>query len=434
MSRMGKILDGRMANQAFVVVVLLFLTNGIVLAQAAPGNRTFQTSKSEIEKALRKLPAYPGGRLPILDGFVIPGDDPLERYQQGYYQYSVQMVETSDVETSVQVSAKVTAWYVDDDPKRSGYRSLPSNGRLEADLLDRLQDVLEGKTISPQAAGGSGETNVAAPAKSSAAPNALPDAASRVRANSVLQSPESLASAMAAKLQSVPPERTPEDPRIQQLQKEAKNLEEILHNQSRPNNLASVKDVKTPVYSRPAASAKVLFVAEAQDEFQVLETQGDWVHVQISGPSRGWIRRSQLDLSSVTVEIGASEAAEGISGAGPFQQTHNETATFPGTWEPLRGKTVRILWVKINEGRKESGAEARTIFAKSLFRKTYPTLTNQSDKVEGVVIVFDSADGGMVATTLPALQGWSQGSMTDDSFWQQCWFDPPEAFGRSAAR
>lgn len=431
---MGKVFDSRAANQVFTLAVLLLLANRIVLAQARPANRTFQASKAEIEKALRKLPAYPGGRLPILDGFVIPGDDPLERYQQGYYQYSVQLVETSDVETTAQVSAKVTAWYVDDDLSRSGYRTLPSNGRLETDLLDRLQDVLEGKPITPQAGGGGGEQNVAAPAKSSTAPNALPDAASRVRANSVLESPESLASAMAAKLHSAVPEKTPDDPRIQQLQQEAKNLEEILHNQSRPNNLASIKDVKAPVYSRPAVSAKVLFEAEAQDEFQVLDGKGDWIHVQISGPSRGWIRRSQLDLSSVTVEVAASDAGEGSSGAGPFQQTHNETATFPGTWEPLRGKTVRILWVKINEGRKDSGAEARTTFAKSLFRKTYPTLTNQSDKVEGVVIVFDSADGGMVATTLTALQKWNQGSLTDDSFWQQCWFDPPEAFGKSAGR
>jgi len=433
-SLMGKVLGRRAASHVFALVVALLLASGIVLAQATPPNRTYQTSRAEIERALRKLPAYPGGRLPILDGFVIPGADSLERYQQGYYQYSVQIVETSDVETTVQVSAKVTAWYVDDAPPRSGYRSLPSNGRLETDLLDRLQDVLEGKPIMPQTAGGGTEQNVAAPAKSSTAPNALPDAASRVRANSVLESPESLASAMAAKLHSALPERAPDDPRIQPLQLEAKNLEEVLHNQSRPNNLASIKDAKTAVYSRPAAGAKVLFVAEAQDEFQVLDTQGDWVHVQISGPSRGWIRRSQLDLSSVTAAVAASDAGEGSSEAGPFQQTHNETATFPGTWEPLRGKAVRILWVKINEGRKDSGAEARTSFAKSLFRKTYPTLTNQSDKVEGVVIVFDSADGGMVATTLPALQRWSQGSMTDDSFWQQCWFDPPEAFGKSAGR
>jgi hypothetical protein len=418
--------------------VLLLVTGRIALAQAAPVSRSFQASKADVEKALRKLPAYPGGRLPILDGFVIPGESPLERYQQGYYQYSVQLSEASDIETGAKVTAKVTAWYVDEDPSRSGYRSLPSNGRLESDLLDRLQDVLDGKPITPQAAtaGKPADQNLASAPNTSTVNSTLPDTASSVKASSVFRSAESLKSALSAKVPSATPEtaRTVEDSRTRQLEQEAKNLEEILHSQSRPNNLASVKDLKAQVFSRPVAGAKVLFVADAEDEFQVIDAQGDWVHVQISGSSRGWIRRSQLDLSSVTIDIAASDAAIGSSGAETFQQTREETATFPGEWAALRGKKVRIIWVQVNEGRKGSGAEARTSFAKSVFRKTFPELTNESDKVEGVVIVFDSADGGMVATTVPALQRWNTGSLSDDSFWQQCWVDPPEAFGKPAGR
>jgi hypothetical protein len=40
----------------------------------------------------------------------------------------------------------------------------------------------------------------------------------------------------------------------------------------------------------------VLFSADAEDEFEILGTEGGWIHVQIAGVSRGWIRRTQLDL------------------------------------------------------------------------------------------------------------------------------------------
>jgi len=46
----------------------------------------------------------------------------------------------------------------------------------------------------------------------------------------------------------------------------------------------------------------------------------------------------------------------------------------------------------------------------------------------GVVIVFDSEDGGMAAATLATLQQWNAHHMTDNIFWKQCWFDPADAF------
>ena len=42
----------------------------------------------------------------------------------------------------VRVNATITAWYTDPLSGRSGYQVLPSNGRLEADFLDRLQEAL----------------------------------------------------------------------------------------------------------------------------------------------------------------------------------------------------------------------------------------------------------------------------------------------------
>src|SRR5260370_21494091 len=51
--------------------------------------------------------------------------------------------------TIVRLSAKITAWYADPDVAKSGYQVLPSNGRLELDFLDRLEEKLTGKPIAP---------------------------------------------------------------------------------------------------------------------------------------------------------------------------------------------------------------------------------------------------------------------------------------------
>ena len=46
----------------------------------------------------------------------------------------------------------------------------------------------------------------------------------------------------------------------------------------------------------PNQGAKVLFLAAAEDEFEILDSNPNWVHVRISGLSRGWIRRSSLEM------------------------------------------------------------------------------------------------------------------------------------------
>jgi type III secretory pathway component EscT len=46
-------------------------------------------SKSAVEKALKTLQPSMSGRLPALEGFAVPGDHPLSRYQRAYYESSV---------------------------------------------------------------------------------------------------------------------------------------------------------------------------------------------------------------------------------------------------------------------------------------------------------------------------------------------------------
>jgi hypothetical protein len=47
------------------------------------------------------------------------------------------------------------------------------------------------------------------------------------------------------------------------------------------------------------------------------------------------------------------------------------------------------------------------------------------------VVIFDSADGGMVAATMATLKEWRAGALSDSALWHKCFFDPPETFDSS---
>jgi hypothetical protein len=216
---------------------------------------------------------------------------------------------------------------------------------------------------------------------------------------------------------------------MEELTKEAKGLEEILRNQAHPNNLVAVKKSGTPVLGNPIEGAKVLFLATAEDEFEILDTNANWVHIRISGLSRGWIRRSSLEMPKSFAADVKVESSTASASAEHFQVKNEEIASFPGTWEPLRGKTVKILTVQ-NAGGSASntGSRAKLEFAKSLFNTEYSKLIQAPTTAVGVVVIFDSEDGGMAAATLHTLQQWKAGSLSDQAFWRLCFFDPPETF------
>jgi hypothetical protein len=318
---------------------------------------------------------------------------------------------------------------------------LPSNGRLEADMLDRLQAILASQTAGPQPASQAAPASEPPPVSAPSVPANTVDipAGSKfpVPRNALGLSPSGAVPPEAA-TRSAPSSPTAEDlpslrqrreeaeKRMKELTSDVQNLEEILHNQAHPNNLAVVKKSGTLVLARPQANAPALFSAEAKDEFEILGTDGGWVHVQISGVSRGWIRRAQLDfpqgLDDNSNEAGAFDGA----GNTAFQVTHEETRTFVGNWELLRGKTVRVIWV--DPSGQRSSAWAKRDFAKSLLLKALKDASSADQAVAGVVIVFDSADGGQIASTIENAKQWQSGKVSEASFWQHCSLDPPELF------
>jgi hypothetical protein len=129
-------------------VLVAFLTAGILIAtqnadaQGGGNERTFRQPKSVVEKTLKGLQSSMGGRLPALEGFALQGEHPLSGYQRAFYQSSVEVTTTASGGSRVRVNTKVTAWYADSVPSRSGYQLLTSNGRLESDLLDELSEAL----------------------------------------------------------------------------------------------------------------------------------------------------------------------------------------------------------------------------------------------------------------------------------------------------
>lgn len=378
-------------------LMLLVSIIELATAQNCPTERV-SAPKSKIEQTLQKLQASKAGSLPTLDGFADPSRGPLDRYKRGYFQYSVQVTRLSASESGVRVCAKVTAWLEGTGPD-SGYKEVPSNGRLEADLVARLKEAL------------------------GMSPNQEPSAASSQLWRSG-QSP----SDFSAHYSSGPliPSRTAttisNDKHLQDLSQEASALEEILKNQSHPQDLVVVKQGRTPITQQPADGAKILFYASAEDEFQKLGETGDWTHVQISGLSRGWVHSSLLENGPEPPSAPSTLLENKL-----FRLTRDEVGLFPGDWKPLNGKQVKIFWVQPTVD-KPLARLSKIGVATALFRDGYPKIATPGSDLAGVVIVFDSADGLLAAATSDSLQQWLSGHLSTAAFWKQCWSDPPDAF------
>jgi len=424
-------------------------------AQGQPYERIYQHPKSEVDRGLQQIHSSLGGRLPVLDGFVDTTED-LNGYSRGYYQCSVQVTSTSSGVTLVRVTAKITAWYAGSGSAQGDYRVLPSNGRIEADLLDRMEEALGGSASvsnpepqrlpagemeSPNSAPETPTPNPAPTSSASVTP--VPQNANQpnISKSAILRSvpplgvsevpaapPTSSASSAAADLDlaSLRDKRQQAEQRKADLSGDVKNLEEIQRNQARPTDLAVVKRSGTPVLAKPESNAPVLFRADAEDEFPVIDKESNWVHVQISGASRGWIRRAEVDFPDAFAQPSTATTSEGTKEETTFRVAREETKSFSGDWKALHGKTVKIIWVERSSGLATSSANKKKSFAKSLFLKAYQEISAANQQVDGVVIVFDSADGGQISATLATLREWQAGNLSEASLWKQCALDPPE--------
>jgi hypothetical protein len=336
------------------------------------------------------------------------------------------------------VTTKVTAWYADPVASHSGYQLLTSNGRIEGDFLDRLSEQLS-RSSSESAA----QPQTVAAAKPDTATAVGGEPTDPVPTRKFPAPDRTFSSSLKQNLST---ETTNEHPRSEKnvdkatiaLQAEANSLEETLRNQGHPKNLVAVKKSGTPVVATPSLTAKPQFLASLHDEFEMLDFNADWVHIRISGLSRGWIWRNSVEMPEGFRDNGAATVAALAPAADLFHVIREEVSTFPGDWSLLRNKNVKIISVqKVDENTKDAGSNARLEYAKFLLEKGYKELAQKPQDLAGIVIIFDSADGGMIAATMPVLQQWKAGALSDAALWHKCFFDPPETFdsaGSSASQ
>jgi hypothetical protein len=244
-----------------------------------------------------------------------------------------------------------------------------------------------------------------------------------------------LKQSLAAEANSRPSESPTIDKSTAALETEASGLEEIVKNMAHPKNLVAIKKSGTPIVSAPSLTAKPQFMASMHDEFEMLDFNADWVHIRISGLSRGWVWRNSVEMpEGISNKDTHTGAGAPPAAAELFHVTREETAQFPGDWEPLRGKNVKIISVeKLQENGSSGGPPEKLEFAKYLLNKSLSELTPKTPSPAGVVLIFDSSDGGMMATTLVTLQQWKTGALSDAALWHQTFFDPPEVFSSSTA-
>jgi hypothetical protein len=439
-----------------VTCVLLVTLVPTVHAQTGSAERVFPQSKATVEGVLKSMLMSLAGRLPTLDGFALPGTHPLDQYQRGYFQAIVQIAPMPSGASLVRVTAKITAWYNDAEPSRSGYQLLKSNGRIEADLLDQLAQVLalneQPADISRPMAAQESAPNTASRGPEISGEKSVPIAKPEATSPPVEQTPatakqpalipapsakfpdtgsfsSSISQGLAEQAKAASPAKPTTDRTDSGLEAEAEGLEEILKNQAHPDNLVAVKKSGTPIVATPSLTAKPLFLASQHDEFEMLDFNQDWVHIRISGLSRGWIWRGSLEMPLGIADTATHPAVPEKSAADMFRVTRQETAQFPGDWQALRGKNVEIITIqKTDENAKNGGPQEKLEYAKYLLNKSYTELVQKKENLDGIVLVFDSVDGGMMAAPVATLQQWKTGTLSDAALWHQCFFDPPETF------
>jgi hypothetical protein len=439
------VLSGRTA------IVLALFFGAIVCAigsvraagQSAPVERTFKKSKDDVAAAVKELHSSASGRLPLLDGFVDAADESLSHYERGFFQCDVQVTAAGAGSTVVRVTAKITAWYADPSGANAGYRELASNGRIEGDYLDRLEARLGGgaavAATRNSKASGSGtpvsHSGKAVASRESAPPTGAGSAAGASGATqpdaSASDDPPAPTVPSGESLEVIRKRVESSEKQVKDLNAYLQNLEQIKKNQTHPADLAVVKKGGAPVVSKPQRDAEVLFSAAGDDEFQILDLSGAWVHVQISGESRGWIRRTLLDLPPGFVGAAGSKAAEEPADADDlFHVTREETSAFAGDWAPLKGKTVKLVWVAPNSTDNQlTSPHAKREYAKTVLLNAYTALGSGNPEIAGVVVVFDSIDGGQIAATRASLEQLKTIAPANElAFWKQCSLDPPDAF------
>lgn len=396
--------------------------------------RTFAYSPDVVKSALDRVAGSGGGKLPMIDGFVLAAVPDMDRYERPYYQYRVQLLPGTSNNSIVKVEARISAWYADSDPARSQYRSVPSNGRLENDFLDRLQEVL---TPGSSKAGGIPKAipatiiptgNAARPVAPSpeskpALPSGKPPAAP--------STPQEQLDALLAQRQEVREKTAAAKAKLDGLKTAELSGNDVA-------KLAAIKHSGVGVMSRKNFGGPVLFRAQAEDEFEVQTLESGWAQVRLADGAAGYIQSDELNLpagmqqkSSTETEVAASQTAKPSDPDLDFWVSREDVNVFSGDWARLKGKKVLFVYAQPRGLLSDmSGNDAKLAYAKRVFMTRFKSANPAVTGVEGVVVVFMGTRGGIAAATLADIQQWVEGGLGDDAFVNRCSLDPLAEFKR----
>jgi hypothetical protein len=338
-----------------------------------------------VKQALQQLGAYTGSRLPSLDGFIASVRADLGHYERPYYEYKIELQPAAVDRTTVRVKANVSAWYAEGQGGESGYVAFESNGRLENDLLDRLNELLTKNQ------------------------------------SKIATDPETVVRQLAALRQ----QRLEAERRVAELQKQLQAPPAA--GQTSSAEIVSVIRPPVAVVSAPQENASVVLRTQSEDEFEVLEHRGPWLRVKLSDTTSGWVKRGQVRQS---VPAGsADEQPSDKTEAGAYTIIREMVSPFSGEWTRLNGKQALYLWARPEGSIRDVALGQKLKFVEDIFRQRYREVTHSSQSpVEGIVVIFLDKRGGVAAATLEDIAGWADGNLSQTAFLKKCSLDPPGAF------
>jgi hypothetical protein len=408
----------------------------VVCGQRAPVQRVLSFEQSEVERALRELRAFSEADLPSLEGFVDAPAEVIEHCRQPRYLFQIELSRPAREQTRVIVRVRITTWFAGPDAAHAGYRTLPSSGRLEKDLLDRLEERLK-KTVwtLPEQGAAAPPTAGQPPTEGPGRPRTFEREVARLRpappsadTSSAPASPDSL----RAEISSTRRQREAMEKEAQELRAVIQRLTDLSRSAPGREGKAVVRAALAPVREQPAESARLLFSADAQDQFEMLERRGSWVRVRLAGDAQGWLRGPDLEAEDGPAgAVGIGVAAQGNAFFGVARE---DVFPFSGEWSELQGKQALFVFAQpLVEIPAALLGSTQLAFAQQVFRERYFAATHSPQPYAGIVVIFLGAKGGVAGATLQAIRPWAEGSLAEAAFLKRCSLDPPEAF-RDAKR
>lgn len=432
-SRMGLFATAPMDSILSRILLAMLIASSAFAQQATPFEKVYKHPRAEVEQALRDMQAESNAPLPALDGFVNSDSSTFDLYENPQYQFRIKIAEQAPDQTLVTVSVAITAWRPNAVPSRSSYVLLPSNGRLEKDLLDHLNTYLEkGSLRQPSELPSVPTAPVRAPASVFRTPGTT-----SIRPSGVVDSPKTKSAdpippkadfnsadpvTLATEITRVQAEREAIQQEEKKLQDQISELETDRNSRTSFSDPAMVKTEQAPVFERPLELSKILFRADPQDEFEVTEARSGWVHIRLEDQSQGWIKMAELQLPNEPDDMGGSAGAD-------FSEPSEEVAPFTGSWLPLKDKpTLFIVAQPMHAIPKDSLGQSQIEFAKRAFLDGYRAAAHSQEKIVGVAVVFLGDKAGMAAATLADINQWRKSAISDKLFLERCSLSPPDSF------